>query len=109
MSNRIKLLEDNLNVILPQAYRSFINETGIISDERGEVYGYIEGIDINKIPCVIGATKLYKQNYLNISSKDIVIAFDDFNNTPIVIAFYTSFKGVNPVFKGFCKFRKYIF
>ncbi len=85
MSNRVKIIEDSLNVILPQSYRNFINKVGVISDERGEVYGYIEKIDIEKIPCVIGATKLYKQNYPNISSKDIVITFDDFKNTPIVL------------------------
>jgi hypothetical protein len=85
MSDRVKIIEDNLNVKLPQDYKNFINKIGIISDVRGEIYGYLENIDIEKIPCVIGATKLYKQNYLNLLPEDIIIAFDDFRNTPIVL------------------------
>ena len=85
MSTRIKIIEENLNVTLPKAYKEFIDNIGIISDERGEVFGYIENIDINKIPCVIGATKLYKKEYQNVSAKDIVISFDDFKNVPIIL------------------------
>ena len=85
MKNRVKIIEDNLNVTLPQDYKNFINQIGIISDERGEIYGYLENIDIEKIPCVIGATKLYKQNYPYLLPEDIVIAFDDFRNSPIVL------------------------
>lgn len=85
MSSRTKVIENNLNVNLPQSYKKFIDDIGIISDERGEIFGYIENIDIEKIPCVIGATKLYKEDYKNISNKDIVINFDDFKNIPIVL------------------------
>ena len=85
MSNRTKIIEKNLNVILPEDYKKFIDNIGIISNERGEVFGYIENIDINKIPCVIGATKLYKEDYKNISTKEIVISFDDFKNSPIIL------------------------
>ena len=85
MSKRIKIIEENLNIILPSDYKDFINNIGLISDERGEVFGYIENIDIEKIPCVIGATKLYKEDYKNISDKEIVINFDDFKNAPVVL------------------------
>lgn len=85
MTNRIKVIEDNLHVTLPLDYREFIEKIGLISDERGEFFGYIENIDIEKIPCVIGATKLYKQDYYNIADSDIVINFDDFENNPIVL------------------------
>jgi len=85
MSDRIKIIEENLSITLPQDYKNFIDDIGIISDERGEVFGYIENIDIEKIPCVIGATKLYKKDYKNISAKEIVISFDDFKNLPIVL------------------------
>lgn len=85
MSLRTKIIEEKLNVHLPQDYKEFIDDIGIISDERGEIFGYIENIDIEKIPCVIGATKLYKENYKNISKQEIVINFDDLKNTPIVL------------------------
>jgi len=85
MSDRTKIIEENLNVTLPYDYKNFIDNIGIISDERGEVFGYIENIDIEKIPCVIGATKLYKKDYKNISAKEIVISFDDFKNLPILL------------------------
>lgn len=85
MNNRVQMIEDNLNVTLPKNYKNFINKIGIISDERGEVYGYLEKIDIEKIPSVIAATKLYKQDYPNLLSEEIVISFNDFNNTPIIL------------------------
>lgn len=85
MSNRTKTIEKNLDVILPQEYKIFVDNIGIISDEGDEVFGYIENIDIEKIPCVIGATKLYKKDYKNISSKEIVISFDEYKNLPIVL------------------------
>lgn len=85
MSSRTKIIEENLNVNLPQDYKKFIDDIGIISDERGEIFGYIENINIEKIPCVIGATKLYKEDYKKISNKDIVIHFDDFKNMPIAL------------------------
>ena len=85
MSNRTKIIEENLNVILPRSYKNFIDDTGIITNDNGEVFGYIEGMDIDKIPCVIGATKLYKKDYKNISENEIIISFDDFENLPIVL------------------------
>ena len=85
MINRIETIESALNVTLPNQYREFINEIGIISDERGEVYGYIEGIDTNEIPCVIGATQKYSSTNTQITTADIVIAFDDYLNSPVIL------------------------
>lgn len=85
MSNRTKKIEDCLNVILPKEYKDFIDDIGIISDERGEVFGYIEDVDANKIPCVIGATNSYKEDYKNILDAEVVVSFDDFKNTPIIL------------------------
>lgn len=84
MNNRIQIIENNLNIKLPEEYKQFIINKGLISDSY-EVYGYIENMDISKIPCVIGATKLYKENYKNIKDNEIVIAFDDYKNNPIII------------------------
>jgi len=85
MSKRVKAIENNLQVKLPLEYQIFINDLGLISDGSCEIFGYIEDIDIEKIPCVIGATKLYKKDYKNIFDQDIVISFDDLKNSPIIL------------------------
>lgn len=83
---RSEFVERKLNVKLPSDYKEFIDSIGLISDERGEIYGYNESIkDINKIPCVIGATLLYRKDYPNISEKEIVISFHEVENAPIVL------------------------
>jgi len=84
MSNRVKIIEQELNIRLPKEYKDFINNIGLIIDTY-EVYGYIESIDINKIPCVIGATRLYKKDYSNINEDEVVIAFDNYLNQPIIL------------------------
>jgi hypothetical protein len=110
---RSKLVEKVLNVKLPKDYKDFIDTLGLISDERGEVYGYIEDIkDIYKIPCVIGATLLYRQDYPNISKEEIVISFDDYENSPIVIntatgrIYKVSFEKKKLLSKNFKEFLK---
>jgi hypothetical protein len=83
---RSEFVENALKVKLPPDYKEFIDTIGLISDERGEIFGYNENIeDINKIPCVIGATLLYRKDYSNISKREIVISFDDYENVPIVL------------------------
>ncbi len=83
-SNSDKLIKI-LNHELPKEYKTFINNKGVISDSRGEVFGYSDGININKIPCVVGATSLYKNEYKNILNNELVISFDQLENTPIVL------------------------
>lgn len=89
MNNRIQIIESNLNIKLPEEYKHFIINKGLISDSF-EVYGYIENIDINKIPCVIAATTLYKRDYKNIDDNELVIAFDDYENNPITLDEYNN-------------------
>lgn len=81
---RVEFVEKELKIKLPSDYAKFINEVGYLMDKI-EVYGYIEGMEIEKIPCVIGATRLYKEDQENIEDKDIVIAFDSFENSPIIL------------------------
>jgi len=85
MIDRVKIIEDILKVNLPEDYKNFIKNIGLISDERGEIYGYIEGMNINKIPSIIAATKLYKKNYQSLLPEDIVISFDEFQNSPVIL------------------------
>ena len=83
---RSEFVEKKLNVELPSDYKEFIDSIGFISDERGEIYGYKENIkDSEKIPCVIGATLLYRDDYPNIEENEIVISFDEYKNAPIIL------------------------
>jgi hypothetical protein len=83
--NRDKYLEKILGLPLPNDYRNFIKSEGYKVLGDYEIFGYIEGMDIEQIPCVIGATKLYKQDYDKIEDNDLVISFDPFYNNPIVL------------------------
>ncbi len=82
--NRSKFVEQELGVKLPLDYSDFINNMGYLID-KVEIYGYVEGMEINKVPCAIGATRLYKEDQSNIGDKEIVIAFDDYKNSPIIL------------------------
>jgi len=68
----------------PKEYQEFIEKYGIFSKSGVEVYGLKEGMDNETIPSVIAATKLYAKNY-DIKDNEWVIAFDDFENMPIIL------------------------
>lgn len=83
MTNSLEL-EKLLNKKLPDEYRKFIDLKGLISKNGIEIYGYIPGLNISKIPCVIGATNLYKKKY-PINENELVVAFDEMKNMPILL------------------------
>ena len=83
--NRIKIVEEALGVRLPEDYADFLANQGI--DESGgiEIYGYDERVlDVNRIPCVIGATRLYREDY-QLSPDDIVIGHSEIEDEIIVL------------------------
>jgi hypothetical protein len=56
-----ELVEKELGVGLPTDYIEFLNKYGIYEDDGIEIYGIDDEVkDINKIPCVIGATKTFR-------------------------------------------------
>jgi hypothetical protein len=64
MTKRSSFVEQNLGVKLPSDYADFLNEYGIVEIDGLEIFGYCDCIqDIEKIPCVIGATRLYRPLY----------------------------------------------
>jgi hypothetical protein len=64
MTTRSAFVEQNLGVKLPSDYAGFLNEKGMMVIDGLEIFGYSECIqDIEKIPCVIGATRLYRPLY----------------------------------------------
>jgi len=81
----VELVENELNVKLPLEYVEFIKKYGTLSTENGEIFGIDKEMeDFEKIPCVIGATKLYRRSY-PISDNEIVISFDDLFNEVVVL------------------------
>lgn len=75
-------LESLLGITLPQDYREFIDEQGylIFSNIGMEVYGYSLDFDIDKLPCVIAATRMSQEDY-SLKKNEIVISntgYEDF-------------------------------
>ena len=68
-------VELKLNIRLPEDYKEFLDQTGylLFNSTSKEIYGYKPGFDMEKIPCVIAATKLYKKDY-DLKSSEIVIS-----------------------------------
>ena len=83
--NRIKIVEEALGVRLPEDYADFLVSKGMHESGGIEVYGYNESIkDVNRIPCVIGATRLYREDY-QLSPDDIVISHSGVEDEIIVL------------------------
>ncbi len=62
MSVRRDKVEKELGVNIPSDYANFLDEYGTYEEDDVEIYGLDdEVIDINKIPCVIGATKILRE------------------------------------------------
>jgi len=69
-----KVVEKALGITLHPEYASFLDEHGDYESEGIEIYGYSpEYKNIDAIPCVIGATKLYQESH-KLTSGEIVIA-----------------------------------
>ncbi len=87
--NRASVIEKQLNVKLSSDYKNFIDNYGDYEKDGFEIYGYTEDyIDTEKIPCVIGATKLYRKDY-NLSPHEIVIGHAGFEDFIIVLDLIT--------------------
>lgn len=79
-------LELILGISLPEDYRGFIDETGYLElgNISTEVYGYRPDFDIEKIPCVIAATKLNREDY-KLKNHEIVISHTGFEDYIVVL------------------------
>ena len=78
------VVEQNLNVILPNDYKKFINTDGYFSSYGVEVYGYKHGWKNNAIPSVIFATNSYKKDY-KLSKDEIVISHSGYEDHIIIL------------------------
>lgn len=79
-------LELLLGVSLPEDYREFINKIGYLSLDNisTEIYGYKPDFDIEKLPCVVAATKLNKEDY-RLQNYEIVISHTGFEDYIVVL------------------------
>jgi len=85
MNDRISLIEKKLHVKLPLDYAEFISNQGYMTLRGQEIYGYDETfVDINKIPCVIGATFLYRKDY-KLPDHIIVISHTGFEDVIVCL------------------------
>jgi hypothetical protein len=84
-SNRVKYVESKLNVILPIEYSEFLDNFGDYEVDGMEIYGYTEDyIDITQVPCVIGATRIYRDGY-SLKSYEIVISYTGYEENIIIL------------------------
>ena len=78
-------VENQLNITLDNEYANFLDNYGDYQKDGVEIYGYSSEYEvIDKIPCVIGATNLYKNDY-KLSSNEIVIAHTNYEDRLIVL------------------------
>ena len=77
---RVVFVEKRLNIKLPKQYAKFLEEFGDFEGDGFEIYGYSEEyLEPDKIPCVIGATKLYRDDY-KLSADELVIAHSGYED-----------------------------
>lgn len=83
ISSQLELI---LGISLPEDYREFIDKTGYLelSNIGTEVYGYRPDFDIEKIPCVIAATKLNREDY-KLQNHEIVISHTGYEDYIVVL------------------------
>jgi hypothetical protein len=84
--SRAEVIEKALGVTLPSGYVGFLEEYGGYEGDGVEVYGYDEEIlDVDKIPCVIGATKILRQDYPDLPKSFISLHFTGAENEQVVL------------------------
>lgn len=74
-----QLVAIQLSTVLPKDYMEFLDNTGYmyLVTLGLEIYGFKQGFDIEKIPCVVAATNLNKEAY-KLSPSEIVISHTGF-------------------------------
>lgn len=79
-------VESLLGLSLPTDYRDFIDSSGYLclGNIGTEIYGYRPNFDIKKIPCVIAATELYKEDY-KLQNHEIVISHTGYEDYIVVL------------------------
>lgn len=72
-----EFISKSLNCDLPSDYSEFVDNNGYGDIDNIEIYGYSpQTKDINKIPCIIGATNIYRNKNI-INDNEILLANDD--------------------------------
>lgn len=89
--NASSLMQLHLSVKLPEDYKSFLDNIGYLcfSNISQEIYGYKQGFDIEKLPCVIAATKNNKEDY-RLDPREIVLSHAGYEDNIIILDTQTS-------------------
>ena len=83
---RAEIVEKALGVTLPRDYVAFLERYGCYEGEGGEVYGYDdEIIDVDQLPCVIGATRLLWQDYPELAKTYVSVHFTGAENEQVIL------------------------
>jgi hypothetical protein len=89
--NVSSFIQLQLSVNLPEDYKDFLDNTGYLyfSNISQEIYGYKQGFDIEKLPCVIAATKNNKEDY-SLNPREIVLSHSGYEDNIIILDTQTS-------------------
>lgn len=81
-----EIVSTQLSTTLPNDYAEFLDITGYLplANLGIEVYGYQKGFDIQKIPCVVAATRLNQDMY-KLGRSEIVISHTGFEELLTVL------------------------
>lgn len=80
-----EVVEQALGIQLTNQYKVFLDTQGDYEHNGTEVYGYTSAYkDVEKIPCVIGATRLYRDSY-NIAPEEIVISHTGYEDVLVIL------------------------
>lgn len=79
-------VEKYLGIALPEDYKSFIDNIGYLClDNIGiEIYGHKPGFSMDKLPSVVAATQLYRNDY-KLNETMIVISHTGFEDYIVVL------------------------
>ncbi len=79
-------LESLLGISLPGDYRKFIDESGYLSlgNISTEVYGFRPEFDVKKIPSVVAATNLNREDY-ELKHNEIVISHTGYEDHIVIL------------------------
>lgn len=84
--SRAQVVQDALGLTLPSDYVAFLEEYGCYEEDGQEVYGYDEEVvDRNKIPCVIGATKILRRTHPELPTTFISLYHTGMENEQVVM------------------------
>lgn len=90
--NASSFIQLQLSVNLPEDYKEFLDKTGYLcfGNISQEIYGYKQEFDIEKLPCVIAATKNSEEDY-SLNPREIVLSHTGYEDHIVILDTQTSY------------------